>query len=149
MKRTLCIIALLVSLLLPFHASAETTSEKIEACKMLLEMTLVPNDYATYDIECDNSGFTIYDNVEGLFFGCVSYAAGLSDAEKWESYVASTVDYAESIRNLIHEITEENLSLLYVMVDTSWRNSPFLVIYNGTVIYDFMPTWTWFFSTNE
>ena len=130
-------------------ASTKTTTEKIEACKTLLEMVLEVNNDSRMDIVCDNSGFIIYDTIEGMFFGCVSYATGLSDAAQWDSYVASTVDYAESIRNLIHEVTDENLSLLYVVSDTSWREVPFLVIYNGTVIYDCMPTWSWFFSTSK
>ncbi len=149
MKRTLCVIILLVSLLLPFHASAEISTEQIEACKVLLEMVLEPDDISSYDVVSDNSGFIIYETVEGAFFSCISYASGLVDTAQWYSYVASTVDYMESIRNFIHEVTEENLSLLYVMTDTSWRDVPYLVIYNGTVVYDCMPTWSWFFSTNE
>ena len=149
MKRTLCIIVLLVTLLLPFHASAEITAEQMAGCKALIEMVLTPDEYSSYEVEYDNSGFIIYETVEGAFFSCVSYASGLVEDAQWDRLVKSSVDYMESIRNLIYEVTGENLSLLYVMSDTSWREVPFLVIYNGTVVYDCMPTWSWFFSTNE
>ena len=149
MKKTLCVINLLVSLILPLCASAEITSEDLANCKVLLEMVLQSDDVSSYDVVCDNSGFIIYETIDGAFFSCVSYAAGLSDTAQWDSWVSSTVDYMESIRNLIYEVTGENLGLLYVMSDTSWREVPYLVLYNGTVIYDSMPTWSWFFSTNE
>lgn len=149
MKRLLCVIILLVSLFLPLHASAVTDSETIEACKVLLEMILESDESSSYDIVCDNSGFIIYETIEGAFFSCVSYATGLSDTAQWDSYIASIVDYMESIRNFIYEVTSDNLSFVYVMTDTSWRDVPYLVIYNGTVIYDCMPTWSWFFSGNE
>jgi len=149
MKRTLCVIILLVSLLFPLHASADTSTETIDACKVLLEMILEPNDVSSYDIVSDNSGFIIYETIDGAFFSCLSYATGLVDTAQWDSLISSTVDYMESIRNFIYEVSGENLSLLYVMSDTSWREVPYLVIYNGTVIYDSMPTWSWFFSKGE
>lgn len=146
MRRTLCLIILLISFLLPLRASAETTTETLETCKALLEYALETNDASAYEIGCDNTGFTIYNTVEGIFFRCVSYATGLSDIAQWESYVESKVDHAETILNFIHEVAGEHLSLLYVVVDTSGHDVPYLVIYNGTVVYDSMPTWSWFFG---
>lgn len=149
MKKTLCVIILLVSLLLPLCASAEITSEDLANCKVLLEIVLQSDDVSSYDVVCDNEGFIVYETIDGAFFSCVSYATGLSDTAQWDSYILSTVDYMESIRNLLHEATGENIGLLYVMTDPASRDVPFLVVYNGTVIYDFLPTWSWFFSTNE
>lgn len=140
MKKFLRFVSLLliITTLFSSTALAQSNTDTFSTTKALLEKILEQNYY--YKLEGNESGFVIHISEEGIANACVSLMYGLNDRESWNSYVNSTIDYANSISDFLITCGIENPNLLFIVLDDLKFNSTILAIYNGNVIYDFTYT---------
>ena len=133
------LVSLAVALLLcvSSFASAESSQQMIDAMKKTIE-TLV-DDYYYYKVECNVSGVIVKIAHEGLSFGVLSIGAGLSDSEVWEKARASSLEFANSLFAFIKVFHFTEPNCLFMLVDDLNMDTTYLSIYNGTIIYDYLP----------
>lgn len=130
----LCIVLFFVLCAVPL-ASAETTT--LDTFKALLETTLASHSY--YDVELNESGVVIRVAQDGLANAALCITYGLQDYSDWESFRNVTVDYANSIYELIQVADLTATNCLYMLIDDISMDTTLLAIYNGQVIYDYLP----------
>lgn len=143
MKRTLCVIISLIMLFSSAIAYAATDTETAEACKELLAFVLdsfgEDDEYFYYDIDYNESGFTIYMAESDAFVIAAAVKLGLYDYELWESYATSMAEWVSSLQAVIEACELENSNLLFVLLDEWSHDEVVLIIYNGTVLYSYTP----------
>lgn len=139
MKKSLCFFLFLVilALAIPFSASAATEEPPIESIKAVLETMFEDVYYAK--IDCNETGVIIRTSDEGIGTGVLAVEFGLADYEVWADLRTVTVDFANSIYFFLKECGIKDPNLLYVIVDDWTQDTIFLAIYNGKIVYDYLP----------
>lgn len=129
----LCVVVLLV----PSISSAEPNVNHIDTIKALLESLV--EDYYYSKVECNESGFIIQIAHEGLSWGMLSVSAGLTDYEVWARCKESIIAFTNSTAELIKSCGIDEPNLLIVLLDDLTLETTYLAVYNGIVIYDYLP----------
>lgn len=140
MKKLLIWVFVLLTFTTLFSASAfaENESANMETIKSIVARPL--EEFYYHKIEGNETGFIIQIAEEGLSLGAVSVLYGFTDRSEWEDYVNVTLDYANSISDLLIALGIENPNVLFIVLDDLELKSTLLAIYNGKVIYDFTYT---------
>jgi len=139
MKHTSRFLAILIAITFVFSApvSAEQESDLHSNIHSLLELLFKDSYY--YKIEGNESGYVIYVAYEGVAASVFLTEMGMLPRDYWQEYIDATVEWADSISEFLAVCGAENPNVLFILVDDFEMKETLLVIYNGQVIFDYVP----------
>lgn len=131
-------------LIIIFCFSAPATAEKTQTEKIHDAKTALYNAFSVVDCQCNingnASGFIIQFSKEGMSSTILmAYLFGDEETEKlWEEYKAATVELHYELYSYIEQCGVQNPNLTLMLTDHEEKETVYLLIVNGQVVYDFL-----------
>lgn len=133
MKRTLCIIAFLLAVLLGVASSACADEDIYK--KVLDAITENADEYNYLEYVSSETGCIIYASYEWL----TSNTVHMVEHEMWMDFANTYSEQVEELCDIFKQFGIESPHALFFVLDGINQETELLVVYNDTVIYSYIP----------